>query len=77
MIRFDEAHYVADVFDALRAVTVDKPGSLVSGIAVRHEMRVWLLSNGRTTAPTGAMNRVMAHAGYTRSGCSYRNLALR
>lgn len=59
--------YVADVFDALRALTIDAPGKLLNrqdlGIAISR----WLIKHNRPTVPRGSMNRILKRAGHPRS----------
>ncbi|WP_328561809.1 hypothetical protein [Streptomyces coelicoflavus] len=65
------------MFDALRALTVDVAGGRTPQHKMVNPIFDWLTANNRPVPPIGALNRILARAGYPRILHHYKNIELR
>lgn len=72
-----ERKFIPHVFDALRATTVDAPGAYIPRDVLGEALCRWLMRKRRPTPPKGAVNRILASAGYPKHGQHFRHISLR
>ncbi|GHJ27126.1 hypothetical protein TPA0910_15590 [Streptomyces hygroscopicus subsp. sporocinereus] len=72
-----ERQYIPDVFDALRALTVDAPGTRMKRDELGEAVCRWLIAHNRPTPPKGAFNRIMKRAGHPCRNALVRGIQLR